>query len=311
MKACPRLTFSTFTLNTGATIPAIGLGTWRSTEEEVYNAVITAIKAGYRHIDTAFLYKNEKPVGKAIADSGVPRSELFVTTKLAPIDALNPQKAIEDSLKSLGLDYVDLYLMHWPVAMNPERKSESYFPLLENGKRDIVFDRSFVDTYVDMQPLVKQGLARAIGVSNFSVKNLKKLIADPRVDIVPAANQVELHPYLPQPKLLEYAKLQNIILEAYSPLGSIDSPLFEDKGLLALASKYNVSAANIMISWAVWRGTVVLPKSVTPSRIESNIKVVALSDEDGKAIDEISESLGTKRLIDPDWDPVVVFNDDE
>lgn len=298
-------------MNTGATIPAIGLGTWQSTEDEVYNAVLTAINTGYRHIDTAFAYGNEKIVGKAIADSGIPRSEIFVTTKLAPIDAVHPEKAIDVSLQNLGLEYVDLYLMHWPVALNPENKSDPLVPRKADGLRDILLDRSFIDTYVEMQPLVKKGKARAIGVSNFSVKNLKKLLADSRVQIVPAANQVELHPYLPQPKLFEYAKLQNIILEAYSPLGSTNSPLFEDKGLIALSEKYNVSPANIMISWAVWRGTVVLPKSVTPSRIESNYKVVELSDQDGKAIDAISKSLGTKRIVNPDWNPIVVFNDDE
>lgn len=301
----------TFTLNTGATIPAIGLGTWQSSEEEVYNAVLTAIKTGYRHIDTASAYGNEKAVGKAIADSGIPRSELFVTTKLAPIDAIHPEQAIDVSLKKLGLDYVDLYLMHWPVALNYENKSDPFIPLKPDGKRDILLDRSFSDTYVDMQPLVKKGKARAIGVSNFSIKNIKILLADPRVEITPAANQVELHPYLPQPKLLEFFKLQNILLEAYSPLGSTNSPLFQDKSLLALADKYGVSAANIMISWAIWRDTVVLPKSVTPSRIESNFKVVSLTDEDGKTIDAISNSLGSKRLISPNWDPIVVFNDDE
>lgn len=301
----------TFTLNTGATIPAIGLGTWRSTEEEAYTSVLTAIKAGYRHIDTATAYGNEKPIGKAIADSGVPRSELFITTKLAPIDASNPQKAIDASLQNLGLDYVDLYLMHWPVALNPENKSDPFVPLLPNGKRDILLDRSFVATYLDLQTIFKQGKARAIGVSNFSVKNLKTLLADPAVEIIPAVNQVELHPYLPLQKLVEFTKLQNIALEAYSPLGSTNSPLFEDKSLLALADKYGVSAANIMISWAVWRDTVVLPKSSNPSRIVSNFKIVALSDEDGKAIDAISESLGNKRLVNPDWSPVVVFNDDE
>ena len=298
-------------MNTGAHIPAIGLGTWQSTEEEAYNAVLTAIKAGYRHIDTAFVYGNEVPVGKAIADSGVPRSELFITTKLAPINMLDPAKALDVSLKNLGLEYVDLYLMHWPVALNPENKSHPTFPTLPNGNRDIVLDRDFVDAYKDMQPLYKLGKARAIGVSNFSVKNLKRLLSSPGVDVRPACNQVELHPYLPQPKLLEFCKKENIILEAYSPLGSTNSPLFEDKGLLELADKYKVSPANIMISWAVWRGTVVLPKSVTPSRIESNFKLVDLSDEDGEKINSISSTLGTKRIVNPNWYPLVVFNDDE
>ena len=304
-------TLRTFKLNTGNSIPAVGLGTWQSTDDDVYNAVLSAFKAGYRHIDTALVYGNEVPVGKAIADSGIPRSELFITTKLASIDHLDPLEALNKSLKNLGLEYVDLYLMHWPVALNPKNDSHPTFPTLPNGKRDILLDRDFVTTYVDMQELVELGLAKAIGVSNFTVKNLKKLLDSPEVTIPPAANQVELHPYLPQPKLLEFCKQNDIILEAYSPLGSTNSPLLENETLVKLAEKYKVDPANVLISWAVWRGTVVLPKSVTPSRIESNFNVVNLSDEDGEAVNEISSKLGTKRLISPDWDPVVVFDDDE
>lgn len=298
-------------MNTGALIPAVGLGTWQSTEEEAYVAVLTALRAGYRHIDTAYVYGNEEPVGRAIADSGIPRSELFITTKLASIDHLDPLKALNRSLQNLKLEYVDLYLMHWPVALNPENDSHPTFPTLPNGKRDILLDRDYVTTYVDMQELVELGLAKAIGVSNFSVKNLKRLLASPDVTIAPAANQVELHPYLPQPNLLKFSKENNIVLEAYSPLGSTNSPLLKDETLVNLATKYKVDPANILISWAVWRGTVVLPKSVNPFRIESNFKVVDLSDDDGKLIDEISSKLGTKRIISPNWDPVVVFNDDD
>lgn len=297
-------------MNTGALIPAVGLGTWQATEEEVYNAVLSAIKTGYRHIDTALVYGNEIPVGKAIADCGVPRSELFVTTKLASINHLDPLKALNKSLKNLGLDYVDLYLMHWPVALNLENKSHPTFPTLPSGQRDILFDRTFVATYVDMQELVKLGLTRAIGVSNFSVKNLETLLASPQVTIVPAANQVELHAYLPQPNLLKYCKEKGIVLEAYSPLGSTNSPLLKDETLVKLAEKYNVDPANILISWAVWRDTVVVPKSSNPARIESNFKVVDLADSVGKLVNDISSSLGTKRFISPDWSPVVVFNDE-
>lgn len=271
----------------------------------------TALKVGYRHIDTAFLYKNEVPVGKAIADSGIPRDEIFVTTKLASVGHMDPLKSLKTSLASLQLEYVDLYLMHWPVALNPNNKSHPTFPTLPDGRRDILFERDFVDTYIDMQQLVHLGLAKAIGVSNFTVTNLKRLLADPRVTIRPAANQVELHPYLPQPKLLEFCKNKNIVVEAYSPLGSTDSPFLKNETLVGLANKYNVEPANILISWAVWRGTVVLPKSTNPARIESNFHLVDLSDEDGQTVNEISSKLGTKRLILPFWEPVVVFDTDE
>lgn len=305
------MTQNFFKLNNGAQIPAIGLGTWQSTEEEVYNAVLTALNSGYRHIDTAFAYGNEASVGKAIKESGIPRSDIFVTTKLAPIDLLDVEKALNKSLNNLGLEYVDLYLMHWPVALNPENKSHPLVPVLPNGKRDIIFDRSFVSTYVDMQALIGTGKTKAIGVSNFSVKNLQKLLLLKDVNIKPAVNQVELHPYLPQHKLLQFCKDHEILLEAYSPLGSTDSPLLKDKKLGELAAKHNVSIANILISWAVWRGTVVLPKSVTAKRIVSNFKISELSDLDGNAIDNLSKTVGSKRLIIPDWDPVIVFNDEE
>lgn len=298
-----------FTMNNNRQIPAIGLGTWQSREEDVYNAVTTALKVGYRHIDTAMMYGNEAVVGRAIRDLKVPRSELFVTTKLASVDHTQVAQALDASLERLGLEYVDLYLMHWPVALNPENKSHPMLPTLPNGKRDILLDRDIVDTYKDMQALVESGKAKAIGVSNFSIRNLKKLLAADGVTIPPAANQVELHPYLPQPELVKFCKEKNIVLEAYSPLGSTDSPLMSDKSLQEIANHYNASIANVLISWAVWRGTVVLPKSVTPSRIESNFVLLDLSDEHGQAINRLSEG-NEKRLINPDWSPLDVFGED-
>jgi len=296
-------------LNDGSSIPAVGLGTWQSTSEEVYNATLTALKYGYRHIDTAAGYGNEEEIGKALKDSGIPREELFITTKLWCTRHQDPEAAIDESLKRLGLDYVDLYLIHWPVHLNP-KGNDPKFPTLPNGKRDIVFDWSFIETYELLQPLVAKGKAKSIGVSNWSVSNLKKLLAAESTKITPVVNQVELHPYLPQHELLAFAKLKGITLEAYSPLGSSDSPLFKDETIVKIAEKYGVPPATILISWAIWRGTVVLPKSVTASRIESNFEVVDLSDEDGKEIDNIHKVKGIKRIINPPWDPVVVFDTD-
>lgn len=300
----------TYTLNTGDKIPAVGLGTWKSSDEDVYKAVLAAIDTGYRHIDTAACYGNEKPIGDAIRDSKIPRSELFVTTKLWCTDHLKAEQALDTSLQKLGLEYVDLYLMHWPVPLNPNGNHPN-FPTLENGKRDILPGWDFIKTYEAMQELVKTKKTRAIGVSNLLVTNLKKLLAAPSTTITPAANQVELHPYLPQAKLVQFCKENGIVVQAYSPLGSTDSPLLLDDAVVQIANKNNVSAASVLISWALWRDTVVLPKSVTPARIASNFEVFELSDEDGKALSELSKARGVTRLVNPDWSPVVVFDSDE
>lgn len=300
-----------YSLTNGSKIPAIGLGTWKAEEQEVYDSIIHALKVGYRHIDTAAGYGNEEPIGRAIKDSGIPRSEIFITTKLWSTFHHNPEEALRTSLKKLDTPYIDLYLMHWPIALNPNG-SPANMPLRPDGKRDILYDWSFVKTWTLMEPLVEKGLAKSIGVSNCSVKYLTELLSYPDLKIKPVANQVELHPYLPQNKLLAFAKANDIVLEAYSPLGSSDAPLLKDETLNSIAAKYGVSPATIAISWAVWRGTVVLPKSIKPSRIESNLEIVDLSDEDGEALNNLHTKIGgPKRFISPPWDPVNVFDNDD
>ncbi|CDS12732.1 hypothetical protein LRAMOSA04916 [Lichtheimia ramosa] len=282
----------TFKLNTGAEIPCLGLGTWQSKPNEVYQAVLTALKAGYRHIDTAFVYGNEKEVGQALKDSGVPREEIFLTTKLWNTSH-RPDlvaKALETSLANLQTDYLDLYLMHWPVAFV---ESNDLAPKDAEGK--IQFDSTpYTETYAAMEKLVGDKV-RAIGVSNFTVKKLEKLLETAK--IVPAANQVELHPYLPQQELLDFCAKKGIHVTAYSPLGSTDSPLMKDEQVAAIAKKYDASPAQVLLSWGIQRGTSVIPKSVTESRIISNFKDVELSDEDFNKLNSlVTES---KRLINP------------
>lgn len=303
---------NTIKLNNGASIHQIGLGTWRSVgENDGYNAVIAALKAGYRHIDTAAIYGNEGQVGKAINDSGVPREEIFVTTKLWSTQQQEPEVALDESLKRLGLDYVDLYLMHWPVPMNLASmpKGEKLgFPLLPNGKRDILTPPTwdFIKTWELMQKLPKEK-ARAIGVSNFSINNLKDLMASPNFKITPAVNQVELHPRLPQEELVQWCTKQGIHMEAYSPLGSNDAPVLSEELILDIAKKLNVSPAQVVISWHAQRGYIVLPKSVTPSRIEANLQTFTLPEEDFQAILNLSKTKGELRVCNPDWSPIVCF----
>ncbi|EDK47211.1 aldo/keto reductase [Acetobacter pasteurianus] len=288
MPAQLTLNTSEIALNTGAKIPQVGLGTWQATEEDAaYKAVLAALNNGYKHIDTAAIYKNEEQVGKAIAEAKLPRQELFVTTKLWNADHKRVEEALDESLKKLGLDYVDLYLIHWPVSKNPETE-EPYT------------DHDFVDTWKTLQKIYKEGKkVKAIGVSNFTVKKLEKLLNSEGVDVVPAVNQVEAHPLLTQPELVDYLKSKNIVLEAYSPLGSTDSPLFKNKTIVEIAEKNGVEPAQVLISWAVQRNTVVLPKSVTESRVISNIKTFTLSKEDFEALNNLSEKDGVVRTCNP------------
>ncbi|SCU78279.1 LAFA_0A05842g1_1 [Lachancea sp. 'fantastica'] len=291
-------------LNTGASIPQVGFGTWRSTEEDGYNAVLSALKDGYRHIDSAAVYGNEVAVGRAIRDSEVPRNELFITTKLWNTQHREPAKALDQSLQRLGLDYVDLYLIHWPLPLKTDRiKDDNLFsvPTKEDGKPDVDTEWDYLKTWHLMQKLPETGKTKAVGVSNVSVAQLQALINHKDTTVVPATNQVEVHPLLPQEALYDFCKQNNIAMEAYSPLGSQGSPVADEPVIKEVAQKYNVDAAQILISWAVARGYVVLPKSVTPSRIKSNFQVVKLSADDVVKINSIHKQKGEQRINDPEW----------
>lgn len=257
-------------LNTGKLIPAIGFGTWRLDGLDCYEKVMLALEKGYRHIDTAAVYGNEEFVGRAIRESKVPREEIFVTTKLAPSAMRNPEAALEESLMRMGLSYVDLYIMHWPIP----RKGKPG-DLCSNGV-EIDHEWSDIQTWELMQKLPKE-LARSIGVSNFTVDRLQKLLDAETTTDVPVVNQVEMHPLLPQPELVQFCHKHKIIPEAYCPLarGEIDHPIIS-----AIAEKHQVEPSTIALSWAVQRGTAVIPKSGNPERIAGNLKTIHLSDKD-------------------------------
>ncbi|UXY40272.1 aldo/keto reductase [Streptomyces albidocamelliae] len=256
-------------------MPQLGFGVWQVPDDEAERAVATALEAGYRSIDTAAIYGNEEGTGKAIAASGLPREDIFVTTKLWNSDqgydaAL---RAFDASLERLGLDYLDLYLIHWPL---PSRDT-------------------YVDTYKAFEKLHADGRIRAIGVSNFLPEHLRRLISE--TSVVPAVNQIELHPHLQQHAARELHAEQGIATEAWSPLGQ-GRGLLEVPAIVAIAQKHGRTPAQVVLRWHVQLGNVVIPKSVTPSRIQENIQVFdfSLDDEDLAAISALNED----RRLGPD-----------
>ncbi|ODV79385.1 Aldo/keto reductase [Suhomyces tanzawaensis NRRL Y-17324] len=270
------------TLNNGVQIPQVGFGTWKSEDGKGYEAVKIALANGYTHIDTAAIYKNEEEVGKAIKESGIPREKLFLTTKLWNTDQTRVEEALDESLKKLGTDYVDLYLIHWPTPLDAEGN-----PL----------GHSFVQTYKDLQKIYKNTKKiRAIGVSNFTIEDLDTLFADKEVDVVPVVNQIEAHPLLPQQDLFDYLKAKNIYVEAYCPLGSDGAPVAKHPTVVKVAEKLGVSAVHVLISWAIQRGSIVLPKSVREKYIISNRETLHLPQEDFDAINDITVHEKPQRL---------------
>ncbi|KAF5353949.1 hypothetical protein D9756_007176 [Leucocoprinus leucothites] len=264
-------------LNNGDTIHAVGIGCWMGRQGEgphVTNMVKTALNLGYRHIDTAANYGNEVSVGRGIHEAGVPREKLFVTTKLASEDHWDPASALETSLTKLGLDYVDLYLMHWPMALRADGSA------LQPDESP-----TFIETWHSMQELLKTGKARAIGVSNFSLKLLSLLLEHPKTTIVPAVNQVEAHPCLPQHELLEFCRNKGILLVAYSPIGK--HKYAQDRDIEAIAHRLNVTPAQVILSWGIKRGTAVVPKSEQEERLARNLSLVELSAADMQVLDRL------------------------
>lgn len=268
-------------LSDGKSVPIVGLGTWKSKPGEVKQAVKDAIDAGYRHFDCAFMYQNENEIGEAlqekIGDGSVKREDLFITSKCWNTFHSRDKvfECLKKSLSLLKLDYLDLYLIHWPLGY---KEDGELIPKDENGKL-LYSDIDYLETWKAMEDCHKKGLVRSIGLSNFNSVQIKRICSN--ATIKPVMLQVECHPYLTQSSLIEFCKDLNIAVTAYSPLGSPDRPwakpddpqLLEEPKIKEIGNKYNKSSAQVLLRYQVQRGVIVIPKSVTKQRIISNIQL--------------------------------------
>lgn len=269
---------STATLNNGVKIPYLGLGTWQARGQKCVHAVKYALNHGYRMIDTAQAYGNEKQVGEGWKDSGLSRDEVFITTKIRNSNQgyESATNSFKKSLKKLQTDYVDLLLIHWPDIKH--------------------FDRT-VETWQALVDLREKGLSRSIGVSNFTIPLTNKLLD--QINIVPAVNQVEFHTFLYQKELLEYCREKDIQIEAYSPIAR--AKFLDNDQLQRIAKKYHKTAAQVMLAWCLNHDIVVIPKTVHEDRIEENADIFFdLDEEDMKALDNLGPQT---RLVQGGWQP--------
>jgi L-glyceraldehyde reductase len=313
----------TLALSSGAQIPQIGLGTWQSKPLEVMNAVEHAVRHGYRHLDLAMIYENQDEVGaalKKVIPSVVNREDLWITSKVWNTSHQPDQveKELDETLKQLGIEYLDLYLIHWPVAFKPSSKpGTNFFPPdpKKEGWVELDLETSLVDTWKAMIAVQKTGKVKHIGVSNFSIEAMETITKV--TGVKPEVNQVEAHPYLPQNELAAYCDKEGIHITAYSPLGnnSIGKPrLTEQPVVVEIAKELGATPAQVLVAWGAHRGWTVIPKSVQNARIESNFQQVELSQDVFDKITKLGDGNYTRFNIpyrySPQWD-ISIFDEPE
>jgi 2,5-diketo-D-gluconate reductase A len=268
------------TLNDGNTIPQLGFGVFQIDPKDTVKAVSEALRSGYRHIDTAEMYANEKEVGEAIRASGLDRSEVFITSKLsnAAHEPRDAREAFDRTLSELGFDYVDLFLIHWPLPM--------------------LYEGDYVSTWKTLEEFHSDGRARSIGVSNFQVDHLERLAAE--TETVPAVNQIEVHPYLINEAVRSYGRERGIATEAWSPIAQ--GAVLDDPTITEIAEKVDKTPAQVVLRWHIQRGDIVFPKSVTPSRIKENFELFdfELGSEDMEAISALDRGEQGRTGAHPD-----------
>ncbi|KAG7842907.1 hypothetical protein KL942_000003 [Ogataea angusta] len=281
-------------LNTGALMPAIGLGTWSPDDRsQIRECVEYAIlEAGYRHIDTAYLYGCEDQVGEAvrnaIATGKVTREELFITTKVWPTFHKRMEDGLDLSLKASGLDYFDLVLVHWPIPVKCDSEDgKPFWPTNEDGYIARDTSSNHITMYQQLEKCLENGKAKAIGVSNYSIPKLESLLKECKY--VPAVNQCELHPLLPRRDLCDFSTSKGIVMTSYFPFGGDGAPILKNEAIAEIAEKYSVSSSTILLSYHVNLGVSVVPKSFKPHRIKLNGKIVYLQKEDLKKLIDIGK----------------------
>ena len=273
MTAVPQIT-----LNNGQSIPQLGFGVFQIEPKDTVEAVSTAFQVGYRHIDTAEMYGNEKEVGEAVAKSGLDRADVFVTGKLAN-DAHRPddaRRAFDASLEALGFDYLDLFLIHWPLPTK--------------------YDGDFVSTWQTLEEFYREGRARSIGVSNFQPHHLRR--PHEASEIIPAVNQIEVHPFLTQDDVRAFCAEHQIAVEGWSPIGQ--GAVLDDPAIGSIAERVGKTPAQVVLRWHIQRGDIIFPKSVTPPRIQENFEIFDFELSDGDVAEISALNKNQRTGSDPD-----------